>query len=108
MFPKLEPWQQLVMQGIKAGGGKIVIAARGMGKSMAQEMYRDQSKTRFTVLQSALVDGKMWHTVYCGFAIADWVQQQDANTWTEGFCDPLGMCFDVSEELYVMLVLRWG
>jgi hypothetical protein len=64
-------------------------------------------------ISQALVDGKPFYTIKCSDEIAIWVRTQpdedkewfqhiDSN-WTMHF-----NLFDVSEEFYIMLKLRWG
>ena len=67
------------------------------------------------ILESAIVDGAQWHTVSCTKQASIWFRQQFAEledidwfqnidqNWTINF-----NVFDMSEELYTILLLRWA
>ena len=67
------------------------------------------------ILESAMVDGTKWHTVSCTRQASIWFRQQFAELedidWHQNI-DQNWMVnfnvFDMSEELYTLLALRWS
>ncbi len=67
------------------------------------------------ILESAMVDGTKWYTVSCAKQASIWFRQQFSELedidWHQNI-DQNWMVnfnvFDMSEELYTLLVLRWS
>lgn len=115
----LKPYQQALFDKISAGGLKpgelsIFSAGRQTGKSMLNAMYgklMEQSRPRFQIIDQAKVDGATWYTITCVREVSEWVREYpkelqyshiDKN-WTV-----YNNKFDIHEELYSMLTLRWS
>ena len=61
-------------------------------------------------LDSAEVDGKMWYTVKLTIPAREWLRQQPVDEWYEHIDQRYYIdrsCFDVSEQLYTALKLKW-
>lgn len=95
---------------------KIIMAGRQIGKSVMSQMWNEVSLMEnklYSEVTSAEVDGRMWYTVKCTKPVAEWIRQQpDEGTQWDNLIDNrwyihLDM-FDVHEEFYMMLKLRWG
>jgi trehalose-6-phosphatase len=106
------PWQERLLNDLVKSRHELVIIAsgRGVGKSIVREQYMEWKKlfgnNGVARLQGPLmVNGKPWYVVNCGQSAAQWLRQQDKNQW----CEHEGTLhvFDVSEELYIMLGLKW-
>lgn len=67
----------------------------------------------FEKITQSLVDGKMFYTIRCYKDISRWIREQpgeDAD-WYQHIDSNWHIdynMFDVSEEFYIMLKLRWG
>ena len=62
------------------------------------------------VISSAEVDGEPWLTVKCNYEVAKWLRKQKSS-WHEHIDQQWNVyldTFDISEELYLMLVLKFG
>jgi len=92
------------------------MAGRRVGKSIMSQMWREINEMTdklYSELTSAEVDGCMWYTIKCTEPVAAWIRQQPGehtqwdnlidNKWYVHFDQ-----FDVHEEFYLMLKLRWG
>ncbi len=95
---------------------KIVMGGRQIGKSVMAQMWNEvnemQSKP-YTEETSAEVDGRMWYTISCTKPVAEWIRQQPGeHTQWDNLIDNKWYIyfdrFDVHEEFYMMLKLRWG
>ena len=61
------------------------------------------------VVDTAQVDGKPWYTVRCNKEISTWIKTQ-AGDWQEHIDQNWNVyanTFDVSEELYILLTLKF-
>ena len=88
---------------------ELIAYARGHGKSVWVQMVQDLAVPNITLLDSAEVDGKTWHTVKLNMLTTSWVREQDPKLWSE-VSTPHSRgqnYFDVSEELYTLLNLKW-
>ena len=115
---ELKPYQQVLFDKMSAGGFKpgelfIFTAGRQPGKSMLNAMYgklMEQSRPKFQVTDQALVDGATWYTITCVPEVGAWIRKQPKESqyahidknWTI-----YQNWFDIHEELYSMLALRW-
>lgn len=115
----LKPYQQALLDKISAGGFKqgelmLFAAGRQTGKSMLNAMYgtmMEQSRPKFQITDQAEVDGATWYTVTCVREVSAWIRTQpkelqhshiDQN-WTL-----YGNKFDMHENLYSILALKWS
>jgi hypothetical protein len=67
--------------------------------------------TNYKVHRQALVDNKPWYTVHCGKDVAAWIRQQPCKDkeWYQHIDARWDMyAFDITEELYMLLVLKFG
>ena len=115
----MHDWQRdllKTLQGIKPGTMNIYMSGRQVGKSAMAQMWKEVSSMGdrlYSEEASAGVDGRMWYTVRCTKAVANWIREQPGQgTQWENLIDQrwymyLDM-FDVHEEFYMMLKLRWG
>lgn len=80
---------------------------------MAQMWNIVSDEPKHRILTSYPVDKENWHTIQCIKEVADWVRRQPNHSkeWYEHI-DKIGAVyrtrFDVSNEFYLMLKLRWG
>ena len=71
---------------------------------------REERYLNYKVIDSADVDGEPWRTVRCSKEISTWIRTQDGS-WQEHIDQSWNIyanTFDISEELYMMLVLKFG
>ena len=116
----MEEWQKSMwaaLAGSNPGEVKIISAGRRVGKSILNEIYGQMSsigpKSKYVVITHAEVDGRMWYTIRCTKEVADWIRNQPGEgTQWDAFIDANWYIhahqFDVHEEFYMMLKLRWG
>ena len=120
----LKPYQQTLYDKILAGGFKhgelsIISAGRGTGKSTLNQylhqwtQWLPEDTFKYKVSDNATVDGRPWYTVRCNKDVAAWIRQQPGENkeWYQHIDDRWvvhGQMFDISEELYMMLVLKFG
>lgn len=73
---------------------------------------REEANINYKHLSSAQVDSKPWHTVRCSKEISKWVKtHSEKDSWHEhidGNWNLYANTLDISEELYMMLVLKFG
>ena len=115
---ELKPYQQALLDKISAGGFKpgelVLFSGRQSGKSMLNAMYgklMEQSQPRFQIVNQAPVDGATWYTIACVPEVGAWIRTQSKElqyshidkNWTI-----YQNWFDVHEELYSMLTLKWS
>ena len=100
--------------GFKHGEMMIISAGRQTGKSYLNQWYsaamQDIKEPKHEILVSAEVDGEPWHTIKCKPEISKWIRMQD-NSWHEHIDARWYLhrnMFDISEELYMLLVLKFG
>lgn len=66
------------------------------------QMVRALIKPDIMLLDSALVDNHIWHTVKLSVPASQWLVCQPVNEWYAH-----SDCFDVSDQLYTALNLKW-
>jgi hypothetical protein len=93
----------------------IYMAGRNIGKSVIRQLWyvEEDTKPICKIVTSSMVDGCKWLTIFCSKPIADWVRNQENcnKEWYEHIDHNWNVDrskFDVSEEFYLMLKLRWG
>jgi hypothetical protein len=115
------PRQQALLDKLSQGGFKrgemsIISAGRQTGKSYyyqyAQrwQAMQDDQGPKHQIIDSAEVDGTQWHTVRCKPEVSTWIRTH-SDSWHEHIDARWNIhrnIFDISEELYMMMVLRWG
>lgn len=82
-----------------------------MGKSVWSNMIRDLTMPDIKVLDSAEVDGITWYTVQLSMPAQAWLREQPLDDWQEHIDTRYYMNrnqFDVSEQLYTALQLKWS
>jgi len=108
-------WAAISGSGVKASEMQIVMSGRRMGKSALAQywniMYNEEPK--YTEITKAPVDGTMWYTVKCSKEVCNWIRQEyaDHEQWYEHVDQNWNVyfsMFDMHEEFYMMLKLRWG
>lgn len=118
---KLHPYQKVFVDklssGFKPGEISVVMAGRQMGKSYINQYimhWLPEAETpKYQVSSQAIVDNKPWYTVHCSKDVSNWVRQQpgEDNEWYQHIDDRWTVfydAFDIPEELYLMLVLKFG
>lgn len=112
------PYQQQMLDLInrKTAGFKpgelIQFTGRGTGKSTISHWYDTWRKNSvsYSVEASAIVDGEQWHTVKINRPdVLNWLQNQTSEHFDilrSGH--PYVTLVDMHEQLYMMMVLRWG
>lgn len=76
-------------------------------------MNQDIQDPKYEELTKATVDGTMWYTVKCSKKVCAWIRQEypDHEHWHEHIDSNWNVyfsIFDMHEEFYMMLKLRWG
>jgi hypothetical protein len=94
---------------------KIYSGGRKIGKSTFAQMWNiiEDDKPKCIVLESYPVDTNKWHTVECIKEVSNWIRQQpnSGKEWFEHIDQNWILDrnkFDISNEFYLMLKLRWG
>ncbi len=96
---------------------KIIMNGRQIGKSVMAQMWNqkmeDIESKYCEVITQAKVDNIPFYTVQCSKPIADWIRQQprENDDWYQHIDQNWYVdrtMFDISEEFYMMLKLRWG
>lgn len=121
---ELKTYQQALLDKLKQGGFKpremaLFSAGRQLGKSTynqyAQQWHdmQEQQQPKCKVISSAEVDGKTWYTIACRKEVSIWIRENgiENDSWYEHIDDKWTVhrnMFDVSEEMYMMVVLRFG
>jgi hypothetical protein len=126
MVMKLYPWQNEMLNrimntsgGIEPGQMLITMYGRQAGKSQLNHYLQQymqwlpDDSPKYKVSSQAMVDDKPWYTVHCSKDVADWVRQQPGKDkeWYQHISDKWTIfydAFDIPEELYLMLVLKFG
>lgn len=116
------PWQKEMLNkimnasgGFKAGEMSIIMAGRQTGKSYLNQwydaLYRNRrNSVNYTIEAQAIVDGEQWYTVriYKTDMLA-WLQNQTSEHFDILQAEhPYVTLVDMHEQLYMMMVLRWG
>ena len=61
----------------------------------------------FHITGTAIVDGKPWYAIIAARDSAAWVRQQDSDQWYLVHSSIIINMFDISEDLLVMMKLKW-
>jgi hypothetical protein len=78
------------------------------GKTVWGQMVESLMKPDVQTLSSARVDNKTWYTVKLSMPAREWLVQQPVEEWHEHLAYYFDRkCFDVSEQLYTALKLKW-
>lgn len=90
--------------GWRKGQINLLMAGRQTGKSFWANMVRDLTMPDIKILSSAEVDGKLWYTVQLSIPAREWLRKQPEKDWYEHIDHSM---FDVSEQMYSALMLKW-
>lgn len=119
----LKPYQQVLLDkisaGFKYGEMAIVASGRQTGKSSINQYLKqwhdmqEQQQPKCKIITHAEVDGKTWYTIACQKDVSMWVRDNGVeNTdWYEhidGKWNVYRNMFDISQEFYMMIVLKFG
>jgi len=121
---ELKTYQQAVLDKLNQGGFKqdemaIFSSGRQTGKSQINQyinqwysMQADREPLH-KIINSAEVDGKTWHTIACRKEVSMWIRENgvENDSWYEHINDKWTVhrnMFDVSADLYMMVVLKFG
>lgn len=87
----------------------IAFAGRGVGKSVWAQTVNDLTMPDIKLITSSEVDGKMWYTVQLSMPAREWLVERDSTQWYEHVGERTWRqnWFDVHENLYTMLMLKW-
>jgi hypothetical protein len=114
MSSTVQPWQVDMlkkMEGIRKGEMFVISSGRQSGKSMLNTVYQqwvDTGRANFeTHGGSTLVDGHPWYQISCSAEVARWIRTQEKTQWYEEPTVRYRSLFDVSEQLYLMLGMKW-
>ena len=115
MDHKLTPFQQHILDRLNKADIHYT-AGRQTGKSTYSQYInqwhsmQESRQPKYKIITSAQVDGKPWHTVQCSSEVAEWIRKNHTD-WMEHIDSNWTMyknIFDMPEELYMMLVLKFG
>jgi hypothetical protein len=101
------------MGGIPAKQMSIFTSGRQVGKSMLNSYY-ELSNLKYREITSAQVDGEMWYTIQCVPEVSNWIrthEEHEGTQWDQLIDNNWNVFFnkfDVHEEFYMLLKLRWG
>jgi len=101
---------ELIMSGFQSKR-MITTHGRGMGKSVWANMIRELTMPDVKVLDSADVDGKTWYTVQLSMPAREWLREQPTEDWHEHIDQRYYVnqsMFDISEQMYSALTLKWS
>lgn len=113
---------QGVTGGIPVGEMMIFAGGRQTGKStmtyqMLKSRYYEMNKQQpIRTLDKFALDGATWYTVHCRpSTIGEWVQEQDPDMWCRHhntgalrFEYPTFSNYNIHEDLYSLLLLKWS
>ncbi len=68
----------------------------------------DMLKEITIVPSDAIVDGEKWYTIFAGRESSAWIRKQDRTQWYETHGKFNVNMFDVHNELFVMIRLKWA
>ncbi len=121
---KLRPYQEVLLEKLNQGGFKpgemaLFSAVQRTGKSTISQYVKqwhdmqEQQQPKCEIIDSAEVDGNMWHTVACHKSVSMWIRENgvENESWNEHIDARWYLhrnIFDISAELYMMVVLRFG
>lgn len=98
---------------------KLMFKGRGLIQITGRKPYngvvpppRVIMKGNFEIIDKATVDGETWRTVQVEPKVKEWLVKQDKSYWYEHLTESRKFkvldTFDISEKLYLMLVLRFS
>lgn len=96
--------------GWRKGQINLMMAVQHTGKSFWANMVKDLTMPDIKVLSSAEVDGKLWYTVQLSIPAREWLREQPEKDWHEHIDQRYYVnhsMFDVSEQMYSALMLKW-
>lgn len=102
------------LSGVRKADMQIIMSGRNIGKStMAQMWNMVDTAPAHIIVSTATVDGAQWYTIRCNNEVAAWVREQpgEDSQWyrhIDAKWHIHASLFDVHEEFYMMLKLRWG
>jgi len=120
---KLHPYQQtmidLITTGYKPSELITISSSRQTGKSTYSQYVnqwysmQEQQQPKCKIVSTAEVDGKTWYTVACHKEVSMWIRENgvEKESWYEHIDDQWTVyrnMFDICEELYMMVVLKFG
>jgi hypothetical protein len=121
---KLRPYQEVLLSKLNQGGFKsgelaLFSAVQRTGKSTISQYVKqwhdmqEQQQPKCEIIDSAEVDGNMWHTVACHKSVSMWIRENgvENESWREHIDARWYLhrnIFDISAELYMMAVLKFG
>lgn len=80
----------------------------GSHSKIWNRVIADLMQPDMQILTQAQVDGKTWYTVKLTSIASSWLRLQPQNEWEEHTHQPFsGDVFDVSEQMYSALALKW-
>jgi hypothetical protein len=82
-------------------------------KTSVQQQWEqiDPATQHLNVIDKSLVDGELWYTVKCSDEAARSLREQWDDKWYQHIDNnwyTVKNTFDIDEETYIMLKLRWG
>ena len=91
----------------------IIMNGRQLGKSVYAQMWSEILKPPHEIISKATVDNSIWYTIKCNKQIADWIRQSpgENSEWYQHIDHNWVLdrtMFDIHEEFYMMLKLKWG
>ena len=120
---KLHPYQQtmidLITTGYKPSELITISSSRQTGKSTYSQYVnqwysmQEQQQPKCKIISTAEVDGKTWYTISCHKSVSMWIRENSVenDSWYEHIDARWYLhrnMFDISAELYMMVVLRFG
>jgi hypothetical protein len=119
MMPKLHPYQQNLLDqitlGYKPGQLNLYSTGRQIGKSTYSQYVKQwhdmqEQQPKYKIISSAEVDGAPWYTISCHREVSIWIRENgvENDSWYEHIGTVHRNMFDVSAELYMMAVLKFG
>lgn len=115
MDHKLTEFQQHILDRLNTADIRYT-AGRQTGKSTYRQYINQwhsmmqESQPKYKIVTSAQVDGKTWHTVQCSSEVSEWIRKNHID-WQEHIDSNWTIyknIFDMPEELYMLLVLKFG
>jgi len=117
----LYPYQQTLLDNLSQGGFKhgeltLFTAGRQTGKSTYSQYVnqwqamQEQQQPKCKIISSAEVDGAPWYTISCHGEVSIWIRENgvENDSWYEHIGTVHRNMFDISAELYMMAVLKFG
>jgi hypothetical protein len=121
---KLKPYQEVLLEKLNQGGFKsgelaLFSAVQRTGKSTISQYVKqwhdmqEQQQPKCEIIDSAEVDGNIWHTVACHKSVSMWIRENgvENESWKEHIDARWYLhrnMFDISAELYMMVTLKFG